>query len=251
MRAEDFEHLYQMEAGYWWFVAMRQITDAIIAKQLNSGKLDMLDAGCGTGYNLRHYEDRGHRVFGFDIATDAVHWLKERGFAHITQASVTDIPFKRETFDLVFSFDVLVQIPVEVSDQAVDEMYRVLKPGGFLFIRTAAYEWLRSSHDEELNTQHRFTLSELQQKLRRAGFTIHQATYANTFLFPVAVTRRLLKHFGIGGGTDVKPLPAGLRWVDPIFREVMARESWLTGRGIRLPFGLSAICYAQKPGDRK
>jgi SAM-dependent methyltransferase len=247
MRAEDFEYLYKLEADYWWFVAMREITDAIVSRQLATTPLTILDAGCGTGFNLGHYEQLGHRVFGFDIAPEAVDWVVERGFTRIAQASVTEIPFASDSFDLVFSFDVLVQMPVEMSNQGMREMFRVLKPGGFLFARTAAYEWMRSSHDEELHTMHRFTLGELQEKLLGTGFKIRQATYANTFLFPLVVVRRFLKRFGIGRGTDVKPLPPALSWVDPIFREVLRLESHFAGRRLALPFGLSAICYAEKP----
>jgi SAM-dependent methyltransferase len=247
MRSEDFEYLYRLEADYWWFAAMREITDTVVSKELAARPLRILDAGCGTGYNLGHYAQQGHDVFGFDIASEAVDWVVRRGFPKIAQASVTEIPFQPESFDIVFSFDVLVQMPVEMSNQAIKEMFRVLKPGGFLFARTAAYEWLRSSHDEELHTMHRFTLHELHDKLIRTGFKIRQATYANTFLFPVVVVRRFLKRFGIGAGTDVKPLPTALRWVDPIFREILAAESFFTQRGIRLPFGLSAICLAEKP----
>jgi hypothetical protein len=60
--------------------------------------------------------------------------------------------------------------------------------------------------------------------------------------------RRLLKKVGIGGGTDVKPLPRELRWVDPIFSRVLAAEAGLFRTGKSLPFGLSVVCYAVKPG---
>ena len=54
MRAEDFEYLYSLEQNYWWFVAMRRITDAIVSSDLQNRALTVLDAGCGTGYNVQH-----------------------------------------------------------------------------------------------------------------------------------------------------------------------------------------------------
>jgi hypothetical protein len=126
-------------------------------------------------------------------------------------------------------------------------MQRVLKPGGFLFIRVPAFEWMRSSHDADLHTAHRFTRRELVDKLIRAGFRIQRATYANTFLFPVVVLRRLLKFAGIGRGTDVRPLPNGLGWLDPLFRRILLSEARVIKSGMQLPFGLSMLCYAQKP----
>jgi SAM-dependent methyltransferase len=246
MRDEDFEFLYALEERYWWFVAMRRITDAIVGAQLRGRNLRILDAGCGTGYNLRHYKAQGHSVFGFDIAPGAVDAAHRRGFTSITQASVTDIPHPAETFDFVFSFDVLSHTPSQSHDKAIAEMHRVLRPGGLLFVRVAAFEWLRSSHDAEIHTLHRFTLGELQQKLTQGGFKIRRVTYANSFLFPIVAIRRILKHVGIGSGTDVKPLPPGLGWIDPIFRSVLASEAAVLGLHGRFPFGVSAIVYAAK-----
>src|SRR5262245_2248125 len=247
MRPEDFEFLYSLEERYWWFVAMRRITDAIVAPQVQHKPLRIFDAGCGTGYNLQYYEKAGHVVWGLDIAPEAVDGVRRRGFTKITQASAAEIPYQSATFDLVFSFDVLCQMPMELSDNAIREMSRVLKPGGFLFVRVPAFEWMRSSHDADLHTVHRFTRGELQGKLERAGLRTKLSTYANSYLFPVVIVRRFLKRLGIGTGTDVKPLPSGLGWIDPIFQRVLASESGILGHHNRLPFGLSVICYAEKP----
>jgi SAM-dependent methyltransferase len=246
MRAEDFEYLYEIEENFWWFVAMRDITDAIVGPDIQGKSLDILDAGCGTGYNLHHYEKQGHRLFSLDVSAEALAGVRQRGFHKACQASVTDIPYRTESFDFVFSFDVVQQLSLENGARAIREMHRVLKPGGRLFIRVAAFEWMRSSHDEELATQHRYTLPELRGELERAGFEIRLASYANSLLFPFMMLRRGIKRFGIGRGTDVKPLPKGLGWIDPIFRRVLAAEAKVLGAGRSFPAGLSVIVYARK-----
>ncbi|MGH9845015.1 MAG: class I SAM-dependent methyltransferase, partial [Blastocatellia bacterium] len=155
------------------------------------------------------------------------------------------------SFDLVTSFDVLVQIPGEGADeQAIRETFRVLKPGGIAFVRCAAYEWMKSGHDQALGTQRRYNLEELNLKLRRAGFEILRETYANCLLFPIAAMRRLvLKRLGLaGGGSDVKPLPPRLEWINQTLTNALQWEAGrLKGPNARMPFGLSAICIAQKP----
>jgi SAM-dependent methyltransferase len=246
MRAEDFEYLYNIEENFWWFAAMREITDAIVGPDLKGKSLDILDAGCGTGYNIQHYEKRGHRVFSLDISADALAGVRQRGVRKICQASVTEIPYRSDTFDFVFSFDVVQQLSLENGAGAIREMHRVLKPGGRLFIRVAAFEWMRSSHDEELATQHRYTRGELREVMERAGFEIRLVSYANSLLFPFMVLRRGIKKFGIGRGTDVKPLPNGLGWIDPIFRRVLAAEGNVLAAGRTFPAGLSVIAYARK-----
>jgi SAM-dependent methyltransferase len=250
MHEQDFELLYQLEEKYWWFPAMREITDTVVHTDLQRPALRILDAGCGTGFNLGHYSAGASReVYGLDLADAALKHVRKRGFSRVAQASITEIPFKSEIFDLVFSFEVVTQTPLDTHDASVREMYRVLKPGGHLFIRVPAFMWLWSSHDEELEVRYRYDRDELVKRLSDAGFVVEWTSYANGFLFPVVLVRRLLKRIGIGGGTDVKPLPPGLGWLDGIFRRVLASEATWFKSGRRLPFGLSLICYARKPND--
>ncbi|MDT4897908.1 MAG: hypothetical protein QOH25_2985 [Acidobacteriota bacterium] len=212
----------------------------------------ILDAGCGTGGMLSWLTRyaRDGRIIGIDLVSDAVKFCRERKQEHLVQASVADLPFADSTFDLTTSFDVLVQLPGEVTaERAMREMHRVLRPGGMLFVRVAAYEWMKSGHDEALDTQHRYTLHELTGKMERAGFTILRASYANSFLLPIAAIRRLLlKRIGLAeSGSDVKPLPPGLGWLNRALTWVLRGEALLIKQTkINLPAGLSIICLAKK-----
>jgi len=244
MRSVDYEFMFAMEENYWWYVAMRRITDVMLQAPLAKKNLTLLDAGCGTGFNLIHFHAAGHDTYGLDFAPEAVAAVRKRGINKVVRASVTEIPYQSACFDAAYSFEVIDE--VADIDRALRELYRVLKPDGYLLLRLPACEWLRSSHDDDIGTLKRFTLREMEEKLVGAGFEVKRSTYANTLLFPVVAVRRLLKHVGIGGGTDTKPLPAGLAWLDRVFRGLMNIEAELIRRNIRLPFGLSAICLARK-----
>jgi len=238
--------MYNMEEGYWWYVAMRRITDSIVADDLRGRALTVLDAGCGTGYNIHHYEKAGHTVFAFDIAEPAIAFVRKRGFRKVARASVVEIPYRSETFDFAYCLDVLDELPVEKAQEAMREIQRVLKPGGRFLVRLPAFNWMRSSHDDELDTLHRYTRSELQTILSRVGFEPRFISYANSLLFPVVLVHRAMKKVGVDRGTDTKPLPRFLSWVDPIFRRVLAAEALVLGAHRGLPFGLSVIGYARK-----
>ena len=153
---------------------------------------------------------------------------------------------------MVTSFDVLVQIPGERADKtALKEIYRVLRPGGIAFVRVAAYEWMRAGHDVTMNTQRRYLLRQLREAMTASGFEIVRSTYANSALLPVAIFKRLvLEPAGLADkGSDVRPFPRALGWLDPVFRTALTAEALLL-RKIRsgFPFGLSAVCVARKPG---
>lgn len=253
MQPEDYAYLYALEENFWWFTGMREITAALLDPFCPAGQDRLvLDAGCGTGGNLvwlRRYAGNGI-VVGLDLVTDALGFCRRRQDQYLVQASATDLPFAGEHFNLVTSFDVLEQLPGEkADDHAMREMYRVLRPGGFCFLRVPAYEWMRSGHDAAIATQRRYTLRLLLRKMEQAGFKIRRATYANTLLLPLAAFRRLvLKRIKLNDqGSDVKPLPPRLQWMNRAFTNVLHSEArFLTRPQAKLPAGLSAICIAQK-----
>lgn len=254
MQAEDYEYLYALEQDFWWFAGMREISAAVLDDACRApGDKRVLDAGCGTGGMLswlKRYAGAA-QVVGIDLVPDAIKFCRERKQERLVQASVTDLPFADSTFDLLTSFDVLVQLPGEARDErAMREMHRVLRPGGLAFVRVAAYEWMKSSHDEALGTHHRYGLRELTGKMERAGFTILRASYANSLLLPAAAVRRLLlKRVGLAeSGSDVKPLPAGLAWLNGTLKALLRAEALLIKHTrLNLPAGLSIICLAKKP----
>jgi hypothetical protein len=82
-------------------------------------------------------------------------------------------------------------------------------------------------------------------KLEKAGLRVVHTTYANTFLFPVAVVRRTLaKVLGKPADeSDVRAVPAPL---NQALTGVLRVESEILQR-TSVPFGLSVIALAKKP----
>ena len=97
-----------------------------------SGKL-VLDMGCGAGIDSVEFLQNGAYVVSADLTSTATrltqNLLHEAGFSSpVLQAEATNLPFKSDIFDCVYSFGVLHHIP-NVED-ALSEIKRVLKPGG-------------------------------------------------------------------------------------------------------------------------
>lgn len=258
MQTEDYAYLYDLEESFWWFAGMREITAALLDQFCPPGADRLiLDAGCGTGGNLEwleRYVGDG-RVVGIDLVPEALSFCRaRRRHLPLAQASVVDLPFADGVFDLLTSFDVLVQLPGEGSDErALAEIHRVLKPGGVALVRVAAYDWMRSGHDEALGTQRRYELTTLVEKMGRAKLTVLRSTYANTLLFPLAAFRRLIlkKIKVVDGGSDVKPLPPSLRPLNRGLTNALRLEARILQRpGAKLRAGLSIFSIAQKPQEK-
>jgi ubiquinone/menaquinone biosynthesis C-methylase UbiE len=73
---------------------------------------------------------------------------------HFLQAGAQAIPFASDQFDLAMMFKSLHHIPLDLIDQALAEVRRVLRPGGLLYVSEPVFagaqnEIMRLFHDEE------------------------------------------------------------------------------------------------------
>lgn len=243
MDAGEYATMFAVEDTHWWYAGMRRITSALLDSCVLPRPLSILDAGCGSGGNLRLLEAYG-AVTGVDIAPAALTFCRQRGFARLARASVCALPFAAASFDLVTSFEVLYHLAVASDEAALREFWRVLRPGGWLLLRLPAHDWLRGQHDIAVHTRHRYTTAEVGDRVSGAGFAIVRLSYANCLLFPLATAKRLLERVAGGGqASDVGPPPRA----NAILAAILAAEArWLARRN--LPWGLSVLCLARKPG---
>ena len=236
--------MWELEDNLWWYRGMRHIVQQLFDRYLPAhGNLKILDAGAGSGGSLPLLKPLGE-VSAFDFSHLALNFYRKRESGRVAMASADAIPFADATFDLVTVFDVLAILDTASEKQALAEITRVLKPGGFLFWREPAFMFLYGTHDRATHVKHRYNVPEFRQRLDALGFTPLRLSYANTFLFPVALVRRLAGKFSNGANprSDVRPVPAPL---NAALEKVLAAEAPLiTSRG--LPFGLSVMGLAQK-----
>ncbi len=138
--------IYDRAAEAWWSDEIRWVRTL---KNLVPGRLRwfdrhvdwqgraVLDLGCAGGFMAEAMHDRGARVTGVDPAAQAV--AAARTHAAATGREIAydtgvgeDLPYEDAAFDIVVCVDVLEH--VTDLGRVLDEVARVLKPGGvFLF----------------------------------------------------------------------------------------------------------------------
>ncbi len=252
MENQEYLHMYEEEECHWWYKGMRSIVLALLPPASLPPHPLVLDAGCGTGFNLgwirRNYEAG---VIGFDYSPHSLDFCRRRGEQLLARADAAALPFAQNVFDLVVSFDVLTQLKdASARTAALREFQRVLKPGGLLLLRVAAYEWLRSSHDTEIMTYHRYGKRELLDAALDAGFRLLRLTGANTILFPAAALWRMLKKLGLAtAGSDVRANTRGNARLNQALSSILNLEAVILRRSrFRFGFGLSIFLLVAKPG---
>jgi ubiquinone/menaquinone biosynthesis C-methylase UbiE len=96
----------------------------------------VLELGAGTGLNLRHYPDAVEELVLTEPAAPMVARLKRRARrvgredCRVVPAAAEDLPFEDDSFDTVVS--TLVLCTIDDPRRAIEEIARVLRPGGRL-----------------------------------------------------------------------------------------------------------------------
>lgn len=116
---------------------------------LHPGDL-LLDLGCGFGRHAFEGFRRGARVVACDLATEELREVRAlftamveageappTGMADATCADACRLPFPDATFDRIIASEVMEHIPDDVG--ALDELARVLKPGGVIAVTVPAW----------------------------------------------------------------------------------------------------------------
>jgi len=94
-----------------------------------------LDVGCGTGRWVRRYEESGFSVVGVDATIGMLQIARARETrSPLTVGLAEMLPFLDAAFDCVSDITVVQHLPYELQSRALQEMIRVLKPGGRLIL---------------------------------------------------------------------------------------------------------------------
>ena len=244
MNPEEYRRMADLEGVQWWYAGMRRIARALLTPLLQGGPEGrrILDAGCGTGWNLQDLSTFGD-TYGIDLSPLAVITTRRRG-GRVTQGDLLGLPYASSSFDVVTSFDVLYHAWIKDDAQAVRELARVLKPGGLILVKAPALKILWGAHDEAVFSRHRYTRGEFEALLEGAGLHLVRSTYANSLLFPVLLSRRFLDRAFNRHGSDVSLLPP---FLERLFGGLLTIEAGLLG-AFDLPIGASVFAVARKPG---
>lgn len=137
-RLDDASALFRADlarhrAAYRFAAAYRPPPGDALAPGAASGTAPrVLDLGCGTGYGTAELFAAGQSVVGFDRVRPAQR--ARAGGAHFVRGDLARLPFAAAAFDRVVSF----QVVEHLADPGpyLDEMARVLRPGGVALVTT-------------------------------------------------------------------------------------------------------------------
>lgn len=265
-----YRKIHNLETTHWWYLGMRRIAASLVGSAVGDWTPECaLDAGCGTGNNIRWMTDvlGAATSIGIDIAPYGLRLGHENGINTAVQASALSLPFDSGSFDFVLCEDVLQHIPVEFGErEALLELRRVLRDKGWLLLRANSRLGLGSTGEMKDEDYQRYTLDELKMRLREAGFLVRRATYANCLPSLYAIIRQRLRwapeshHHSHAhdhddakaySGHSVRDTAKQSPTLNKILLFIMSQEAkYLSHPDRQLMFGHTTFCLAQRDNGK-
>jgi SAM-dependent methyltransferase len=127
----------------------------------------ILDLGCGRGEFLRGFIRCGLNGYGVDRSSMAKSICPE---AEILQSDLENepLPYKDDSFDVVFSKSVLEHF--YYPEKLVQEVYRILNPGGLVITMVPDWESVYKTFYDDYTHRTPFTLTSLKNIFSIKGF---------------------------------------------------------------------------------
>jgi SAM-dependent methyltransferase len=242
------------EDDHWWYRGLRDAVERTLRlpRFALPPRPKVLDAGCGTGANLRALGEllQPSYLGGFDADEEALAFARQKApGADLYCSDICDPVLRADELDLVLSLDVIYIPGAERSLAGLRRLVSALRPGGLLLLNLPAYDWLYSEHDVAIHTSQRFTAGQVRKLFDSLGLSVELMTYRLCLLFPAVLLARLPRKRKARPGdasarSDLHAIPGAL--ANRVLFAVLRAENELLARGVRFPFGSSVFAIGRR-----
>jgi SAM-dependent methyltransferase len=94
---------------------------------------DLLDFGCGPGWDLETFKRLGHRATGLERSSQLAAMARANSGCEVLEQSFLELDLPRSHFDGVFANAALFHVPSQELPRVLRQLHHTLKPGGVLF----------------------------------------------------------------------------------------------------------------------
>ena len=140
----------------------------------------ILDAGCGPVEEPDEFVKRGFEYVGVDIAPGMVEYARENRKGEFHVMDIRDLEFPDNEFDGVWCNASIFFVPPEKMKQIAEELARVLKNSGTVYINFKLGEgsFLKEKYGEEIR-QYLVSEEEAREILKSTGFVVESFSEAD------------------------------------------------------------------------
>jgi SAM-dependent methyltransferase len=228
----------------------RNWTISALRRHLNEPTSIVLEVGCSSGFLITALRAEWPlaMVMGSDFLREPLERLaaREPGIP-LLQFDLVRCPLPDASIDAIVALNVLEHIKHDRA--AVDQVFRILKPGGILAVEVPAGPHLYNAYDEYLQHERRYTASALASLLKVSGLTVLEQSHLGFSVYPAfaMVKRHNQKQAALSSDAKRRVFESNIRQTrgSVLLRCLLQVEAWL-GRYCSFPCGIRCVAVARK-----
>jgi SAM-dependent methyltransferase len=181
----DFHEKEAEDGSHYIDRASRLYACNELKKKVHTKSGVILEIGSSSGYLLREIKRSFPKSFliGSDCIPEPLENIaKKISDIPLIQFDLVNCPLPDNCVDVVIALNVLEHI--KDDENALKQIYRILKPGGYAIIEVPANQDLYDFYDEQLKHFRRYSLHELKTLTEKTGFTVVRASHLGFFIYP-------------------------------------------------------------------
>ncbi len=237
----ELKKIVELESSHFYFTAKRKIITESIKDIYHSG-MKVIDLSCSAGVDLKVFEN----AIGMDYHFDALNFAGKYSDMLIN-GDANNIPFADNSFDIVLAMDLLSVKSVNI-EKTIEEIYRVLKPGGTVLVNLPSLQFMYSQHDISGNNKKRYSRKDVRRMFDKRHWNIKFLTNWTILLMPLVIMQRKVIATIVYDITysDLITLPS---FFNKLLSGIYAFEIIFFRKEI-IPFGLSLFARIEKNGNK-
>ena len=237
----------ETDAGYW----VMHRSNEILRELKQFGLSQLVEVGAGTGSVSGFLAQNGIEIAAVEPLKAGAMAIQKKGVQTIC-GRLEIVNFPPESIKAYGVFDVLEHI--ENPSQLLDEMYRTLEPGGYLFVTVPCGQWLWGDLDKSLGHFRRYSKRTIDEVVSRSGFIPVKSRYLFlSLVLPAFILRAIPFRLGIQKSEKkvietIQREQSSKVFINSIMKLIFALEACIS-RLMPLPYGLTLLSIYQKVKD--
>ncbi|MGB0868102.1 MAG: class I SAM-dependent methyltransferase [Flavobacteriales bacterium] len=166
----------------------------------------ILDWGCGPGRVIRHMPEvigNNCKFYGTDYNSSSISWCKEnlKEIEFNLNTLEATLPYEDSSIDVIYGISIFTHLSKDMHYAWYNELFRILKPGGIMFLTTHGNNYKAKLTDNEINDFDQGKL--IERGYVKEGHRTYTAFQPPSFMKELFSNLEILKHLEIepdGGG---------------------------------------------------
>lgn len=166
-------------------------------KHIELKNVRILDWGCGPGRIVRHLPEilgYDNEYYGTDYNKKSIDWCKEnlKGISFNQNSLEASLPYTDDYFDVIYGISIFTHLSEQMHYEWYNELYRVLKPNGIMFITTQGDNFKVKMTDAEIKDYQNDQLI-VRGKVKE-GHRTYSAFHPKKFMHKLFDNAEILEH---------------------------------------------------------